>query len=134
MKKLSFLMLVPVLLSASCEKDKNEEPKLDAGKGGTATLKLTTQHHSAYIDSCMVYIAYNTLDAVEEFDDSMKVSLIDGKPQAIFTNLKNGDYYVYGEGYDPGIFEGVKGGIPVKVRDQDSTYDYILPVTEDSGH
>ncbi len=135
-KRLLFLVLIlaPFCVAFSgCEKDEKKEVAV-GGKGGTATLRFTPMHHSAYIDSITVYIAYNVQDAPSQYDDSVVATKIgDGKAVAEFTGLKKGYYYVLGKGYDPGIFQNVKGGIPVTIPEEDSVYNYTLPVTED-GH
>jgi hypothetical protein len=112
-------------LFAACKKDPI------AGKGGNAVLKITPRHHGNNIDSCTVYIKYNTKDlpADAKYDDSAKCAPVDGKPVATFSNLKKGDYYLYGSGWDPSIAEGVLGGTPYTISEEISQ-SYNLSVTE----
>ena len=116
-------------MSSCGRKDEIIEDK--AGKGGNATLLITPQHHGKNIDSCTIYIKYNTLDApTTPYDDSAICIMSDGKPVASFTGLKKGDYYLYGEGYDPSILQQVAGGINHTIEEEKSIQIFI-PVTED---
>lgn len=114
-----------LLLLAACDRNKTEI----GGKGGNAVLRITPQHHGKNIDSCMIYIKYNTQDKPASYDDSAWCVKIDNKPVATFSNLKKGNYYLYGYGYDPGIAKAVKGGVPYTISSE-TTLDYNLPVTE----
>ena len=121
-----FLLLASVV---SCNRsDGNETPV--AGKGGSAVLKVTPKHHASNIDSCLVYIKYNTLDAAANYDDSTWAVLENGVPVATFSGLKNGNYYLFGRGWDPAIMQSVRGGIPQPVSEQ-KTYNLVLPVSEE---
>ena len=116
-----------LLFTISCNrKDKDEV----AGKGGNAILKITPQHHGQDIDSCKVYIKYNTLDAANSYDDSAWVIQVNERPVAMFSGLKKGNYYVFGKGWDPSIVQNVKGGIPYTITEE-KTLEITLPVTED---
>lgn len=132
MKKI--LALFPVLLLVTviaCRKDDNNpEP---SGKGGNATLQATPQHHGKNIDSCTIYIKYNTSDAPADgkYDDSAVCVPLGGKPVATFTQLKKGPYYLFGKGWDPSISQGVVGGTPYTIADTTvTTYTINVPVTE----
>jgi hypothetical protein len=133
MKKL--LALIPVaalLVIASCRKDDNN-PSTPSGKGGNATIQATPQHHGKNIDSCTVYIKYNTSDAPADgkYDDSAVCLQIGNKPVATFTQLKKGPYYLYGRGWDTSISQTVVGGIPYNVPDTIvNAYPVNVPVTE----
>lgn len=129
-----FKTILPVLFAASlvsCER-KEPEPVIVAGKGGNATLNVTPQHHGRNIDSCTIYIKYNTLDKPSNstYDDSAKCMQVNGKPVATFSGLKKGNYYLFGYGWDPQISLNVKGGAP-KPIDQETTIDYNLAVSEE---
>lgn len=115
------------LLLYSCERD---EPIADTGgKGGNAVLKVIPRHHSLPIDSCMVYIKYNSLDASTVYDDSIMVTEENGNPTATFSGLKKGKYYLYGKGWDSSIDMAVIGGLPHTIT-MESTHNISLPVTE----
>lgn len=121
------MSIASLLFTISCNrKDKDEV----AGKGGNAILKITPQHHGQDIDSCKVYIKYNTLDAANSYDDSAWVIQVNERPVAMFSGLKKGNYYVFGKGWDPSIVQNVKGGIPYTITEE-KTLEITLPVTED---
>jgi hypothetical protein len=128
MKHVKNLMIATagLLLLAACKRDDTTI----GGKGGGAVLRVTPQHHGKNIDSCMIYIKYNTQDKPASYDDSAKCVLIDNKPVATFPSLKKGKYYLFGYGWDPSIGQAVKGGAPYTISSE-TTQDYNLPVTED---
>ncbi len=112
-KIIFFLALFVPLAWLGCQKeDPLPEPTPVAGKGGHATLKVIPQFDGVDVDSCMIYIIYNSLDNVEIFDDSLAVKRIeDGRPFAEFKGLQPGDYYIYGKGWDIKRSLPVSGGI-----------------------
>jgi hypothetical protein len=115
-----------ILLFGSCKK------KPSAGLGGQANLKVFAYHHSLPIDSCKIYIKFNTSELVSigEYDISQSIATdSNGDSYTIFSGLKKGDYYIYGEGWDPSIFNNVKGGIPYTVKEE-TTQNVSVPVTE----
>lgn len=110
----------------------NRQDKSDgegAGKGGNATLRVTPRHHGINIDSCMVYIKYNSSEIASTYDDSIWCVPSGGKPVATFSQLKKGNYYIYGKGWDPTIIQEVVGGIPFTITEE-KTIDIEVPVTE----
>lgn len=120
------LALIPVL--TSCQKD---DPKFIGGKGGSTVLILSPKHHTRYIDSCTIYVKYNTKDAPSGgYDDSMVCSNFGAKPTATFSNLKKGDYYLYGYGYDTLIHQNVKGGFGYSITADATSIPLDVPVTE----
>jgi hypothetical protein len=135
-------VLVMVAAAAGCAR-KTEvfpaEPRAIGGTGGKATLRVMPKFHDRYIDTCRIYIKYDTLakpntatsfpaDTVG-FDTAVNVTSIDGLPRAIFKNLKKGNYYLYGRGYDAGNDTTLVGGGPFKVVDTiERTYDLYLPI------
>ncbi len=123
----SVFITLTVCSIISCNRKENEEI---AGKGGSATLKITSQHHGKNIDSCTIYIKYNTLDAPSSYDDSVRCVLVDGKPVATFNQLKKGKYYLFGRGWDPSIVQAVRGGIPYTIKEEQN-FEINIPVTED---
>lgn len=117
------------LLFASCSREDKDDENT-AGKGGQAILRLTPKHHAKLIDSCKVYIKYNTQDKPAFYDDSTWCIPVDGKPVGTFSGLKKGKYYLYGYGWDEAIAEAVDGGAPFEIIEE-KAYDYSLSVTED---
>lgn len=104
-----------------------------AGKGGNATLRVTPRHHGLAIDSCTIYIKYNSSELSATFDDSVQCVQIDGKPVGTFSGLKKGNYYIYGKGWDPYIIQSVAGGIPYTITEEQA-WDIAVPVTESDDH
>lgn len=127
MKYTLLLFLVTLsIFQLGCKK------KSSAGLGGNANLKITAIHHAAVIDSCKVYIKFNSSEAVTlgeyEVSEWVKKDSL-GNSYVIFKGLKKGDYYIYGEGYDPSILNTVKGGIPYTIEEE-TDLSINLPVTE----
>ena len=119
-------LLFMLVMSSACKK------KPSAGLGGQATLKVRTVHHGSAIDSATVYVKFNSQEPVgiSSYDLSAKVqSDGSGGFYATFSGLKAGDYYLYGEGWDPSILNNVKGGIPYTIEEE-KVQEVILPVTE----
>lgn len=94
-----------VLSLFSC-KDKTQSttpaPFYVAGKGGMATMRVVMQNSGLNVDSGWVYVKYNAsvTPVGNKYDDSTLVIHVDGVPMAIFTNLKVGDYFFMGKGWD----------------------------------
>lgn len=137
-------MLAVVLAIASCTRDNDvlEEPATPvAGETGKAVLNITPRHHLKNIDTCVVYIKYNSLvlPSNMKFDDSTTVFSKNGVPVASFDSLNRGDYYIYAKGWDPktDIDQAghvVMGGGPVTIYDSAKTYDIFIDVNEDADH
>lgn len=127
MKRYSILFsLVYILLfSISCKR------KATGGLGGNATLKVYAKHHNLSIDSCTIYIKFNSseLPANGEYDMEEKVVKVGNESYATLNGLKKGYYYIYGYGWDPSISEYVKGGIPYRIKEE-TEISITLPVTE----
>lgn len=118
----SFLPIIFILLIvSSCTKE---------GTGGSSTVSGTVLHHSTPIPNCVVYIKYDA----KEFPGN-NTSLYDASVTADinahyeFKGLRDGDYYLYGVGYDNAIGETVTGGIGVKLK-YNKTTNTNIPVTE----
>lgn len=130
MKNLIHLSLVCLMIIVGCKPDEN---KPIAGKGGNATLVVYPAHHgkSSKLDSVIIYIKYNTQDAPANgmYDDSLACTFVNEQYFCTFTSLKNGDYYIYGKGYDYEYSTGVQGGLPHKITTQQSQ-NFYLPVSE----
>lgn len=123
------LITIFVVISVGC-KNKTDPPADIGGKGGTAVLKITPQHHGKNIDSFAVYIKYNSQDAASVYDDSAEVIMENSKPVATFSQLKKGKYYILGRGWDSSISDDVKGGMPQTITEE-RTYEITLSVTEE---
>lgn len=112
----AFIILVSV---ASCVRKQpvvTPAVKPSAGKGETqplVTLVITPTHIDENIDSCWIYLKYNTLTLPADsvvYDDSMEVAMMDGAYRAEFDSLKRGDYFIAARGYDAPLVSVVKGG------------------------
>jgi len=127
----TLLCIVVGLSSVSCKK-KADPVVPTGGLGGTATLLIYPQHHAkAYsINTCKVYIKYNASDAPATYDDSAICICADSIVSCTFTNLKNGNYYLYGYGYDTVVHYTVAGGLGVSISTQGATTNVALPITE----
>ncbi len=109
---------------------KREEPLVLAGKGGNATLRITAVHGGGAeaIEDAMLYIKYNSKDkpADDRYDDSVACNIVDDKSMGAFTDLKKGDYYIFGTGYNPDHGDIVKGGLPYTIDDENMVYNITL--------
>jgi hypothetical protein len=126
---LFFPAIATILFVAACKRDEPVTPQPQAGKGGNATLKVIPKHHGNVVDSCTVYIKYNTQDAATNYDDSVKCIPDNGISTATFSGLKTGNYYLYGKGWDEDISMEVIGGLPYTITEE-TTLSINLPVTE----
>ncbi|RYE26152.1 MAG: hypothetical protein EOP51_01580 [Sphingobacteriales bacterium] len=119
LSKVLFIAAVSLAI-VSCDKEKTtiENPPVVGGKGGHAWLSVVPRHEKDDVDSAWIYIKYNTLDIPQHYDDSQLVVRVDGRPRAIFTDLKQGDYYIYGRGWDNNRSLNVAGGFPFTIKSE----------------
>lgn len=123
-------LLLGLTLVLGCRK------KNTAGPGGNNTLEIKVRHHLVVLDSIKVYVKYNAEDApasVSDYDISTDVKIENGDTLAVFEGLKDGNYYLYGKGWDQYSVIDVEGGLPIELCDETSPIEYNLQVTED-GH
>ena len=123
---LYFVFCIPFILAGACKK------KPSAGLGGSANLKVRAVHHNANIDSCTIYIKFNSSEAVDlsEYDVSQVLKAdTNGNSYTVFEGLKSGNYYLFAQGWDPSISQNVKGGIPYTIVDE-TDISVVIPVTE----
>jgi len=119
--QLFFIVSFSVFLFSSC---------LDQGKGGKSTVKGVVRHHSLAIPNAIVYIKYGATDFPGESPSNYNDQVTaDAAGNYEFSKLKDGNYYLYGIGYDDLIQEVVKGGISVRLV-YDKTTKTDIPVTE----
>lgn len=100
-----------------------------AGKGGSATIYVTPINKGMNIDSCFVRIKYNApvIPADRKFDDSVfAVKNLDGVYTANFSELKTGEYYLYGTGWDNVRSERVRGGMPYVISDTNKSTKHTI--------
>jgi len=119
--KISIAVLSIVILFNACKKE---------GTGGKSIIKGYAKHHSLPIPNCVIYIKYGAVDFpgsnTSKYDASVTAN---ASGYYEFTNLRKGNYYLYGVGYDASIMEAVTGGVGVKIR-QNETKNLDVPVTE----
>lgn len=115
---------------SSCSKSSNDH----AGKGGSATLTVQLEHHAIAknLRNGVVYIKYDAKDVPANgiYDDSAKCVGIDTMQTAVFTGLKNGNYFLYANGFDSSVYKPVRGGGAYTITQQ-ASQTYILAVSED---
>lgn len=144
MKKISFAVIITLLLSISGCKEK-DPCKDNAGFGGSVNIKLSLLHHSRQIKNKIgypdsVYIFFNTSDLPALKSDGSKLpesydALVLGTDtttnSVIVNGLKCGDYYFYGAAMDSTGPYRVIGGIPYTISENASgEISLTLPVTE----
>lgn len=119
-----------LIIFSSCKK---------AGTGGKATLVVFLQHHgktipnhTGYPDT--VFVKYNAKElpgtTAADFDTYFVGE--EGEDHVHCTELKPGNYFIYGAGMDTTGPYRVTGGIAVKIKssDKENEIDTDLPVTE----
>ena len=116
------LCLIIILTTCSgCRKE---------GTGGKSSVSGSVFHHSQPIANAIVYIKYGAKEFpgadVSVYDDH---TTVDANAKYEFSNLRKGDYFLYGVGYDNAIFLPVTGGIPVKLK-YNKSESTDVPVTE----
>ncbi|MCU0434471.1 MAG: hypothetical protein MUC87_13540 [Bacteroidia bacterium] len=109
MKKILILTLCTGgLFFSGCKKD---------GTGGDATLGITAKHHGATIAGTRIYIKYGAKDFPGEDVSKYDASVVaNASGYAEIPDLRYGNYYIYGVGFDSTINEPVKGGAPIKIK------------------
>ena len=121
LKRGFFIVVASSILFISCHKE---------GTGGKSSVSGLVRHHSMVIPNCTVYIKYGTKDFpgtnVSSYDSYVTV---DGSGHYEIKDLRRGDYYLYGTGYDNTIMETVSGGVGVTLR-YNKNSDIDVPVTE----
>lgn len=121
MKKLILTSIVAITM-LSCSKE---------GPGGKAAIHGTVKHHSAPIPGAVVYIKYGATESpgtdITYYDASVTA---DANAHYEFPDLKKGDYYLFGVGFDSAIVQTVIGGIPVEIKTKTETVTADVPVTE----
>lgn len=121
---------ISALAITGCSKSSSDH----AGKGGSAMLTVQLQHHAIAknLENGTVYIKYDSKDVPTDgiYDDSAKCSPVDTTQTAIFSNLKNGNYFLYAKGFDTSIYKPVFGGGAYTITQQ-AAQTYILAVSED---
>ena len=130
MKCLIFILFIAAasLLVGGCKKPSSCASS-GGGISGTGTLSVTPTHLNLYVDSCIVYIKYGTLDAPANgvYDDSQWCRLYapDTIPVAVFSNLQSGLYYLYAKGYHPAYQAYVLGAVNYTMCNEHAVSIYL---------
>lgn len=116
--------LISIVLSIGLSACKKE------GTGGKSSVSGNVKHHSKLIPNAIVYIKYGATEFpgadIDLYDDHVTS---DTNAHYEIKDLRKGDYYLYGVGYDNAILETVKGGVGITLKyNKASTID--IPVTE----
>ncbi len=101
------------------------------GFDGNATITGTVAHHGLAISDAIVYIKFGAKELPGTLESDFDASVV-ANTQGVyqFENLKAGDYYMYGVGFDTQIDTIVRGGIYVNLaKSEEKTVP--LAVTED---
>lgn len=124
MKQLLLILIISILLIASCKKNDT---------GGTASVTITSTHHGKKIPLTNVYIKYGAKEFPGlDVNSYSAVQASDLEATTSFENLRQGDYYFYGVGYDSAIQAPVRGGIGVSIKWKERKNKIVmeLPITE----
>jgi len=131
-KKIFFLLALIFIFSC-----KKAEDKCIGGSGGSLTLKVYLQHseHAVvnlknYRDT--VYIKYNVTEFPGYDLSAYDATLIGEWPGDYVTvpNLKCGNYFIYGVGYESVHGYRVAGGIPFTTDKKEGEVSVTIPVSE----
>lgn len=122
--KQSIGLIVLCIIALGCRKKPREK---------NATLVIYPQHHGVArnLTNAKVYIKYNSPDAPagNQYDDSVGCTILNGTVKGSFSQLSNGDYYIYGTAYDTSVKENVHGGMPYTISSQ-TEQDVTLAISE----
>jgi len=127
MKKIKYILLLiftGVFIFTSCKKN---------GTGGKADISATVIHHDHAIPFATVHIKYGAKDFpgtnTSNYDNHIQT---DASGHADIKDLRYGDYYLYGTGYDSTIMETVSGGdhLNIKWSQRKKTIAFTVPVSE----
>lgn len=106
MKKLLILALV-IGAFISCKKNQ---------LGGKSIIKGTVLHHSRFIAGARVFIKFNATESPGNDTTKYDAKVVADEAGNYTIKCYKGNYYLYGYGYDDQLRLPVFGGVPVKVR------------------
>lgn len=117
------ILLLFCLTWISCTKE---------GLDGKFIISGTAMHHSEIIANTKVWVAFGASEfpgkVRENYDLEIQADL---NGRFSVENLKKGNYYFYGMGYDSLIQDSVFGGMRIAVNKNNAEVDFTLAVTED---
>jgi hypothetical protein len=116
------ICLIATTTFYSCKKE---------GTGGKSSANGYVKHHSNTIPNAVVYIKYGATEFpgtdLSVYDNHVTT---DANAHYEFKELRKGNYFLYGVGYDKNISREVKGGIGIQLK-RNNTVTTDVPVTED---
>jgi hypothetical protein len=127
--------LLLIALALGCRKTEEviTPPEYVAGKGGKNTMIVSAKHYEKQLDSCWVYLKYNTLTMPKNmaFDDSAWVKNVNGRFQVKFDSLTRGKYFIYCVGHDRDTLvfkpnDSLWGSGSLHIIDTMHTYDMYI--------
>jgi hypothetical protein len=123
-KTILLLIFTGSLFFISCKKN---------GTGGKADISATVIHHDHNIPFSTIHIKYGAKDFpgtnLSNYDYHIQT---DANGHADIKDLRYGDYYLYGTGYDSTIMSPIGGGdhLNIKWSQRNKTIAFTVPVTE----
>lgn len=132
--RLLLLFAATMVVMTSCQKNDQVKPVCNQPFCNYTTIIVNLEHHGKAITNGSVYLKKDTQEMPDKYDVSAKVEWDGTKSVARFPQMKPGNYYIYGTGYDGDINEVVSGGKPVSISWGYQFLDYrtTLAVTESS--
>lgn len=148
LSRVLILLAATSLIAVGCRKIKQNESstvvtvspedqtdKPVAGYGGQASIYITPNHDGLNIDSCLVYIKFDSPVVPQngKYDDSIWASPNEnGLPVASFKKLLPGNYYLYADGWDLVRSQKVRGGLYYIVEEgnERTAHSFVLPVQD----
>jgi len=117
-QKICLLLFCVILLFGACKKE---------GLGGKSSIKGYVTHHSFPIPNSVIYIKYGAIDFPGPNPSNYDASVTaNAKAYYEFNNLRKGNYYLYGVGYDSSKAVIVVGGVAVKLRNKENRKNDVI--------
>ncbi len=106
---------------SSCKKE---------GAGGHSSVSGSVKHHTKLIPNAIVYIKYGATE-FPGTDINLYDAHVTSDTNAHFEikDLRKGDYYLYGVGWDNALMQTVTGGTGIKLKYNKASVNDV-PVTE----
>lgn len=120
MRNAFVVSVVFLLLFSSCKKNQ---------AGGNSSIKGTVAHHGLAIPYSRVFIKFNATEFPGADTTKYDLKIATAADGTYSVNLYQGNYYIYGFGYDATVKSIVAGGLPYKLRKNEEK-KLEVPVTE----
>lgn len=101
--------------------------------GGNATITAYVYHHDKPINLPTIYVKFDAKDLPKDPTTNYDLKLEGVHENHLhIKNLRYGNYYLYGVGFDSSIMLPVTGGVAVNIKwkDRRKEIDVNVPVTE----